>query len=86
MRAVAAPVAIVLLATGSVACRRPAAAPESREITLGQTTSAATLDPHGRDLSQTSITLSHFYAVRQGLEFHPRLDRRVRAFEVRPAS
>jgi peptide/nickel transport system substrate-binding protein len=25
------------------------------------------------------------YAVRQGLEFRPRLDRRVRAFEIRPA-
>lgn len=61
MRTIAGPVAIVVVAVGFASCRRPAPAPEAREITLGQTTSAATFDPHGRDLSQTSITLSHFY-------------------------
>jgi ABC-type oligopeptide transport system substrate-binding subunit len=61
MRAVAGFVAIVLVAAGVAACRRPGIARGAREITLGQTTSAATFDPHTRDLSQTSITLSHFY-------------------------
>lgn len=61
MRAIAGFVAIVFVAAGVAACRRPGVARGSREITLGQTTSAATFDPHIRDLSQTSITLSHFY-------------------------
>lgn len=61
MRTVAVRTAIVLVAVGVASCRRPATARGTLEITLGQTTSAATFDPHGRDLSQTSITLSHFY-------------------------
>jgi peptide/nickel transport system substrate-binding protein len=37
------------------------------------------------DLPIVPLALSDdLYAIRQGLEFHPRLDRRVRAFEVRP--
>jgi peptide/nickel transport system substrate-binding protein len=61
MKPVAGRTAIVLVAVGVASCRRPAPAPGTFEITLGQATSAATFDPHGRDLSQTSITLSHFY-------------------------
>ncbi|MFI5183266.1 MAG: ABC transporter substrate-binding protein [Vicinamibacteria bacterium] len=61
MRAVTGPVAVVLLSTGLASCRRPEIAPAARDIVLGQATSAATFDPHGRDLSQTSITLSHFF-------------------------
>jgi peptide/nickel transport system substrate-binding protein len=60
MRSVASVVAIAL-STGLASCRRPDIAPAARDVVLGQTTSAATFDPHGRDLSQTSITLSHFY-------------------------
>jgi len=49
-----------VLAAGLLGCRS-AEQPTARHIVIGQITSAVTLDPHGHDQAQTSITLSHFY-------------------------
>ncbi len=50
-----------MLAAGLLACRGREQPGVARQIVIGQITSAVTLDPHGHDQAQTSITLSHFY-------------------------
>ncbi len=80
---------MIVLGAGLFSCRGREQPGVARHIMIGQITSAVTLDAHAHDQAQTPITLSHFYeslvTFGSEMELRPRLDRRIRAFEVRPA-